>query len=202
LLAGGLDREAKDPLEQRYITNKEKTLTRILSEFGLKKEEVPTWIYSGELEYEANQPTHIHFCLNFNNAAGYAWMGGEPAYCIRRALLEWLALKELGDQDDMSLLSRVKREEIDLKAATANGPKQYVVVVRIQLDDPRLEQSTRELITRYEKLSDEGRYLYKDLLAQSTWEVRYFGDIAPTNIIGIVQVSSKEIYKIQIKETS
>ncbi len=192
LLAGGLDRGDIDPLTQKYIINKEKTLARVLSEFGLVKKDIPDYIYRGELEYEANRPTHIHLCLDFNNAAGYSWMGGEPAYCIRRNLLEWLALRELGGELDLSKLGRARLNEIDYQAAMANGPKQYVVVVKIRMDDPRLEQDTKDLIARFEKLVEERGFVMRDLLKHSTWEVRYFGDIAPENILGMVQISARD----------
>lgn len=199
LLAGGLDRKVKDPITEKYIVNKETTLQRVLKEFGLKKEEVPEWTYSGELEYEKDLPIHIHFENSFANACGYADMGGEPAYCIRRNIMDWLDMKKLGNDEDV-LYSQgeegLKRHKVNnAKAKKANGSICYVVAVKIRLDDSRLEQRAKDTIRRVKEVMKKG--LIKDSWYKwwnrNSHECRYYGDIKPEDIVAIVAVDPENV---------
>lgn len=191
LLAGGLDGNGYDPLDRKYIVNKEATLKRVLKEFNLEKGDVPEWTYKGELEYEQDLPTHIHFEMSFDNALGYADMGGEPAYVIRYYIACWIVGKI------MSLLGhdpavmpwnydRDLHDQINRWAKEQNGPKRYVVVVEVDTEDPRVDPVAVEKVERIQRLVDEGE-LDEDVW-KSPYEIRYFGDIPPDKIIGIVQV--------------
>jgi len=186
LLAGGLDRTEPDPIDQVYRVNKERTLERVLNEFGLSKHQVPEWIYRGELQYEEGTPIHTHFELNPDNAAGYADMGGEPAYCIRYNLLIWLA----GISDRSCVEIREQLQELKRQAKLANGPVPYVVEVEIDFDDPRLEQDARDMIGRVEQAIAEGKIKrsIEEFWKMGAHEVRYFGDVPPEKIKSITPV--------------
>jgi hypothetical protein len=193
ILAGGLDRPLDiDPSTQKYPINKERTLERVLTEFGLKKSEVPNWCYKGELQYEENEPIHIHFCLNFDSATGYADIGGEPAYCIRKNILSWLS----GIADEPYYKYRELHRSLSNKAKISNGKKSYVIVVERNLNDPRLENEFRESVKQWLEVIDKGT-LTEDEVEQhcfqrSSYEVRYFGDIKPEEILGVVQINPED----------
>ena len=189
LIAGGLDRKIKDPLTERYIVNKEATLQRVLGEFGLRKEEIPEWCYRGELQYEKDDPIHIHFEMSFDNAIGYADMGGEPAYLIRYHIRTWLEAKKLGDETTcLWHLDRKLSREVNRWAKEANGKHTYVVAVKLDLDDPRVDKQAVETIRRIEKVLQEGKFHVGEDIWKHPMEIKYYGDIAPERILGIVQV--------------
>jgi len=185
LLAGGLDRTEKDPRTQKYIVNKERTLQRILAEFGLTKSDIPEWCYRGELEYEANLPIHIHFCLNFKNAEGYSFMGGEPAYCIRSNILTWLEIKRIAknkkiipEEVTMDMIPKEILWKIKEWAAKINGSQRHVVETEIELNDDRIEKSALETIHKLEKFKNR----FKDIFETTAMEIRYYGDISPNKL--------------------
>lgn len=199
LLAGGLDRIVQDPMTEKYIVNKEATLQRVLEEFWFTdKSQIPEWCYKGELNYEKDEPIHIHFELNYENVKGYADMGGEPAYCIRRHILMWLEMlkwavvndEDLSEGEDYSWVSKEMREYINNFAKESNGEKCYVVAVKLDLNDPRLDKRGTDAIYRVRKAIAEGKVkrTEKEFWQTSAWEIRYYGDIAPEDILGIIQV--------------
>jgi len=196
LLAGGLDRKVKDPLTEKYIVNKETTLQRVLKEFGLKKENVPEWTYKSELNYEKDQPIHIHFENSFVNACGYADMGGEPAYLIRKGIMDWIRMREIGDEETVLYHTDPERAKLHNKIAKeANGKTCYVIAVRIKLDDPRLEKRAKDIILRVKKAMDDG-LIENDWLKfwnRNAHECRYYGDIKPEGILGIVAIDPKNL---------
>lgn len=181
LLAGGLDRVESDPIEQVYRVNKERTLQRVLKEFNLTKAQVPEWTYRGELEYEEGYPIHIHFEINPENAKGYADMGGEPAYCIRRNLMIWLA----GISNVSQIEVKDQLKEINKKAKEVNGPQPYLVEVELNWDDPRIDKDAKKSIERILE--------FKGSLDNwgHTLEVRYYGDVPPENIKSITPCEFK-----------
>ena len=193
VLAGGLDRPLDiDPLTQKYVVNKERTLKRVLDEFGLEKWQVPRWCYEYELQYEKDEPIHIHFCLNFENAQGYSDMGGEPAYCIRENILNWLNnINDMPPKENIEL-----KKSISEQAKLGNGIKRYVVVTIVNLNDPRLQKDFLNIISHWlgliqsKKLTEQEieRYCFQE----SAYEVRYYGDIKPKDILGIVQVDKPD----------
>ena len=190
LIAGGLDRTVKDPLTEKYIVNKERTLQRVLDEFGLKKDDIPPWVYQGELDYEKDEPIHIHFEISLDNATGYADMGGEPAYVMRNHIMNWLDMKRLGDIETCLWAQGEEgkrlHKENNRRAKLVNGEKTYVVVVKLSLDDGRMDTRAKQTLWRMYKAYEDG--LVGKSVFNHAYEVRYYGDIAPEDILGIVQV--------------
>lgn len=187
LIAGGLDRKVKDPTAERYIVNKKATLQRVLNEFGFEKKDVPEWCYSGELEYEKDQPIHVHFEMSFDNAIGYADMGGEPAYIFRYSIMSWLEAKKLGDEETaLSYMDKKLSEKVNARAKEGNGKHTYVIAVKLDLDDPRIDEQAVNRIRKIEKAIEEGK-VGKEIWRQPM-EIRYYGDVSPERILGIVQV--------------
>jgi hypothetical protein len=189
LLAGGLDRGAIDPITQKYVVNKEKTLARVLAEFGLRKDQVPSWIYQGELEYEKDEPLHLHFELSFENVKGYADMGGESAYCIRKNLLIWL--------NGIENMKDPLVKNLDRQAKEANGLIPIIVKIEVNENDPRIDRRIKETWARVRQIiaEDKIKDTFEEFWESQSHEVRYYGDIPPDKILEIIILKGEEKWR-------
>ena len=65
-----------------------------------------------------------------------------------------------------------------------------MVIVKLDLNDPRIEQLGRDTILRVRKAIEDGKVkdTERGFWKRNAFEVRYFDDISPEDIVGIVQV--------------
>lgn len=102
--------------------------------------------------------------------------------------MSWLKACELGDPETaLWHLDRKLASEVDEEARKKNGEHGYVVAVKLSMGDPRIEQDAVDLIRRVDGLIEEGK-VAPDFWSEAAHEVRYFGDLPPERIVGIVRV--------------
>ncbi len=179
--------------------SKEGTIDRVLAEFGLTRDTCPDWVWRYELLYERERgQDHSHLCLNKPTAAGYADMGGEPAYVVRLHVLQWLnrhkiAALEAWDKKKGTHKAQEFKRQLNSLAESSNGPSRYVVGVRVDADDPVLEKDVFGVLKRVDKLDQErgpDSNVFQEFTDTDPYEVRYYGTIPPEKIISIEEVIS------------
>lgn len=189
--------------------SKEETCDRVLTEFGLTREQVPSWVYQGELDYERGRADHSHLCVNRGTASGYADMGGEPAYVIRSHVLLWLNQRRLSalrywDEKKKRVTwdcrangkERALRRELNEQAKMKNGHRKYVLTINIDDDDPLLEKDVFEVIGRLREFDNkngprhDGKGWLEHFFEGDPFEVRYNGNIPPEWILKIEEVTN------------
>lgn len=102
--------------------------------------------------------------------------------------MSWLKACELGDPETaLRYLDRKLADEVDEEARKKNGEHGYVIAVKLSMGDPRIEQDAVDLIRRVDGLIEEGK-IPPDYWSDAVYEVRYFGNVPPERIVGIVRV--------------
>jgi len=144
-------------------------------EFGVTKEQVPSWIWKGEYDYEGSIEPHIHMSVNIRTAAGYAHQGCEIHAEIRSHMYGWLLERRYGPMKVEDQRRRFPKSP-GLIACEMNGVESHVFCVEVPVDFVRT--SDLELLEGILKRAP-GRM---DYLNTTTMEVRVVKDIPPQMI--------------------